>query len=208
MIYFIGAGPGAADLITLRGMRLLQAASLVIYAGSLVNPELLDYCPASCEKLNSASMTLEQVVSALKAHRDDETVIRLHTGDPSFYGAVREQMDLLDREGLAYEVVLERRPQCAVSREEGRRTASATWEAWSGDSCIRNTLCFRQSQESSHTESKLSHIETKLYITLGHTLFSLLRCGYFLHNKVCNSGDEFQNLHVTGVFSNEMESYM
>ena len=105
MIYFIGAGPGAADLITLRGTRLLQAASLVIYAGSLVNPELLDYCPASCEKLNSASMTLEQVVSALKAHRDDETVVRLHTGDPSFYGAVREQMDLLDREGLAYEVV-------------------------------------------------------------------------------------------------------
>ena len=105
MIYFIGAGPGAADLITLRGMRLLQAASLVIYAGSLVNPELLDYCPASCEKLNSASMTLEQVISALKAHRDDETVVRLHTGDPSFYGAVREQMDLLDREGLAYEVV-------------------------------------------------------------------------------------------------------
>ncbi len=105
MIYFIGAGPGAADLITLRGMRLLQKASLVIYAGSLVNPELLDYCPGNCEKLNSASLTLEQVVSALKEHRDEETVVRLHTGDPAFYGAVREQMELLDREGLAYEIV-------------------------------------------------------------------------------------------------------
>ena len=105
MIYFIGAGPGAADLITLRGMRLLQKASLVIYAGSLVNPELLDYCPGNCEKLNSASMTLEQVIAALKAHREDEIVVRLHTGDPAFYGAVREQMDLLDREGLAYTIV-------------------------------------------------------------------------------------------------------
>ena len=105
MIYFIGAGPGAADLITLRGMRLLQKASLVIYAGSLVNPELLDYCPENCEKLNSASMTLEEVISALKAHRNEETVVRLHTGDPAFYGAIREQMELLGRENLAYEIV-------------------------------------------------------------------------------------------------------
>ena len=73
---------------------------------------------------------------------------------------------------------------------------------------LTNILCFRQSQESSHIESKLSHIEAKFYIILGHTLLSLLRCGYFLHNKVCNSGDEFQNLHVTGVFSNEMKSCM
>ena len=105
MIYFIGAGPGATDLITVRGMRLLQKASLVIYAGSLVNPELLDFCPAGCKKLNSASMTLEEVFAALKAHREEETVIRLHTGDPAFYGAIREQMDLLDHEGLAYEIV-------------------------------------------------------------------------------------------------------
>lgn len=105
MIYFIGAGPGATDLITVRGMRLLQKAELVIYAGSLVNPELLELCPAGCEILNSASMTLEEVIAALKAHRNGETVIRLHTGDPAFYGAIREQMDLLDREGIAYEVV-------------------------------------------------------------------------------------------------------
>ena len=105
MIYFIGAGPGAADLVTVRGMRLLQKAGLVIYTGSLVNPELLDFCPAGCEKLNSASMTLEEVMDAFIRRRQEETVVRLHTGDPAFYGAIREQMDLLDREGLAYEIV-------------------------------------------------------------------------------------------------------
>ena len=105
MIYFIGAGPGAADLITLRGMRLLEKASLVIYAGSLVNPELLECCSTNCEKLNSASMTLEEVISALNARRQDETVVRLHTGDPSLYGAIREQMDALDRLDIAYEIV-------------------------------------------------------------------------------------------------------
>ena len=105
MIYFIGAGPGAPDLITVRGMRLLQKAELVIYAGSLVNPELLELCPAGCEILDSASMTLEEVIAALKRYRDGGTVVRLHTGDPAFYGAIREQMDLLDREGIEYEVV-------------------------------------------------------------------------------------------------------
>ena len=78
----------------------------------------------------------------------------------------------------------------------------------SGDFCITNILCFKQGQESSHIESKLSHIETKFYITLGHILLSIWRCGYCIHNKVCNSGDEFQNLHVIGVFSNEMDSCM
>lgn len=105
MIYFIGAGPGAVDLITVRGMKLLGKASLVIYAGSLVNPELLTYCRVDAEILNSASMTLEQVVEALRAHAADEVVVRLHTGDPSLYGAIREQMDALDALGLAYEIV-------------------------------------------------------------------------------------------------------
>ena len=82
MIYFIGAGPGAADLITVRGMKLLEKASLVVYAGSLVNPELLSYCPASCAVMNSASMTLEEVISALTERPTEETVVRLHTGDP------------------------------------------------------------------------------------------------------------------------------
>ena len=105
MIYFIGAGPGAPDLITLRGMRLLQKARLVIYAGSLVNPELLDFCPADCVKMNSASMTLEEVISALRAADPSQVTVRLHTGDPSVYGAIREQMDALDALGLAYETV-------------------------------------------------------------------------------------------------------
>ncbi len=105
MIYFIGAGPGAADLITVRGMKLLEKASLVVYAGSLVNPALLDYCPETCETLNSASMTLEEVISAMTSRGREETVVRLHTGDPSIYGAVREQMDELDRLGYDYEIV-------------------------------------------------------------------------------------------------------
>ncbi|MBQ9197829.1 MAG: precorrin-4 C(11)-methyltransferase [Clostridia bacterium] len=105
MIYFIGAGPGAVDLITVRGMRLLQRASLVIYAGSLVNPELLDMCPADCVKMNSASMTLEQVIAALRAADPEQVTVRLHTGDPSIYGAVREQMEALDALGLSYEAV-------------------------------------------------------------------------------------------------------
>ena len=105
MIYFIGAGPGAKDLITVRGMRLLQQAKLVIYAGSLVNPELLEYCAPDCRVLNSASMTLEQVIAAFREADPQAVTVRLHTGDPSIYGAIREQMDALDALGLAYEVV-------------------------------------------------------------------------------------------------------
>ena len=105
MIYFIGAGPGAADLITVRGAEILRRADRVIYAGSLVNPELLDYCPEGCDKLNSASMTLEEVMEAMCACPAEQTVVRLHTGDPSIYGAIREQMDELDRRSMAYEIV-------------------------------------------------------------------------------------------------------
>lgn len=104
MIYFIGAGPGAPDLITVRGMKLLQKADVVIYAGSLVNPELLDLCRQGTIILNSASMTLEEVIDAMAAH-PDKTIVRLHTGDPSLYGAIREQMDALDTLDLPYEIV-------------------------------------------------------------------------------------------------------
>jgi precorrin-4 C11-methyltransferase len=105
MIYFIGAGPGAVDLITVRGMEIMKHADLVIYAGSLVNPELLDYCTPQCARMNSASMALEQVIDAMIACPKEQTVVRLHTGDPSVYGAIREQMDELDRLGYDYEVV-------------------------------------------------------------------------------------------------------
>ena len=104
MIHFIGAGPGAPDLITLRGVELLKRAGVVIYAGSLVNPALLGLCPAGCSVYNSAEMTLEQVLDVMEqaAARGLE-VVRLHTGDPCLYGAVREQMDALDRLGLPWD---------------------------------------------------------------------------------------------------------
>ena len=105
MIYFIGAGPGATDLITVRGMRLLQKADVVIYAGSLVNLELLDYCRPETTIYNSASMTLEQTVATMRDAPEGATVVRLHTGDPCLYGAIAEQMRELDKLGLAYEVV-------------------------------------------------------------------------------------------------------
>lgn len=106
MIYFVGAGPGAVDLITIRGKALLEQADVVIYAGSLVNPELLNVTKKECSIYNSAQMTLEEVIAAMvPAARDGKLVVRLHTGDPSIYGAIREQMDLLDSEGISYEVV-------------------------------------------------------------------------------------------------------
>lgn len=104
MIYFVGAGCGAADLITVRGMRLLEKADVIIYAGSLVNPELLDYTKKACKIHNSAKMTLDEVLSVmLQAEKENLITVRLHTGDQSIYGAVREQMDALDEKGIAYE---------------------------------------------------------------------------------------------------------
>lgn len=106
MIYFIGAGPGAVDLITMRGHKLLTSADVIVYAGSLVNPELLSYKKDSCEVYNSAQMTLEEVIAVmLPANKEGKLVVRLHTGDPSIYGAIREQMDILDAEKVSYEVV-------------------------------------------------------------------------------------------------------
>ena len=105
MIHFVGAGCGAPDLITLRGKRLLEEADVIIYAGSLVNPELLSWKKESCTVFNSAKMTLEEVFTVmLEAEKENKTTVRLHTGDPSIYGAVREQMDLLDEEGIEYDV--------------------------------------------------------------------------------------------------------
>lgn len=103
MVHFVGAGPGAVDLITVRGQRLLSEADVVIYAGSLVNPELLSGVKEGCRIYNSAYMTLEEVTGVMEeAERDGLMTVRLHTGDPCLYGAVREQMDILDRQGIAY----------------------------------------------------------------------------------------------------------
>ena len=105
MVHFVGAGSGAADLITVRGARLLGEADVVIYAGSLVNPELLRYAKNGCEIHNSAEMTLEQVLDVVKrAEAAGKTTVRLHTGDSSIYGAVREQFDQLEKLGIAYDV--------------------------------------------------------------------------------------------------------
>lgn len=108
MIYFVGAGPGDIELITVKGQRLLKTADLVIYAGSLVNPALLNECKEECIILDSAMMTLEEVIKAMVEEEmkgEDRVVVRLHTGDPSIYGAIREQMDLLDERTLKYEVI-------------------------------------------------------------------------------------------------------
>lgn len=106
MIHFVGAGPGAEDLITLRGAELLDKADVVIYAGSLVNPGLLARCKDGVEVHNSATMTLEEVIAVMKRCEELEMMcVRLHTGDPSLYGAHREQMDELDKLGIEYEVV-------------------------------------------------------------------------------------------------------
>ena len=104
MVHFVGAGPGAPDLITLRGAELLRGADCVIYAGSLVNPALLGLAKAGCAIYNSAEMTLEQVLAVMRQmEAEHKTTVRLHTGDPCLYGAIREQMDALDADGIAYD---------------------------------------------------------------------------------------------------------
>ena len=104
MIRFVGAGCGAEDLITVRGQRLLSEADVIIYAGSLVNPKLLDVKKESAVVYNSAEMTLEEVLSVMfDAEEKGLTTVRLHTGDPCLFGAIREQMDALDRKGIAYD---------------------------------------------------------------------------------------------------------
>ncbi len=105
MVHFVGAGSGAADLITVRGVKLLGEADMVIYAGSLVNPALLDYTKPGCEIHDSAKLTLEEVIALIeKAEAAGKTTVRLHTGDSSIYGAVREQFDELEKRGIAYDV--------------------------------------------------------------------------------------------------------
>ena len=105
MVHFVGAGSGAVDLITVRGAKLLREADVIIYAGSLVNPELLKYAKPECEIHDSAKLTLEQVIDIIKAaEAAGKTTVRLHTGDSSIYGAVREQFDELEKLGIDYDV--------------------------------------------------------------------------------------------------------
>ena len=104
MIHFVGAGPGSPDLITVRGKQYLEEADVIIYAGSLVNPQLLEYSKDVCTIHNSAKMTLEEVIAVMeRAEAEGKMTVRLHTGDPCIYGAIREQMDILDEKGIAYD---------------------------------------------------------------------------------------------------------
>ena len=104
MVHFVGAGPGAPDLITVRGQRLLGEADVIIYAGSLVNPALLENKKKGCIVHDSSKMTLEEVTGVMReAEKKGLTTVRLHTGDPCIYGAVREQMDLLEKDGIPYD---------------------------------------------------------------------------------------------------------
>ena len=105
MVHIVGAGAGDPELITVRGQRLLQEADVVIYAGSLVNPALLDNCRADAKIYNSATMTLDEVLQVIyDAEKASLTTVRLHTGDPSLYGATAEQMDALKKRGIDYDV--------------------------------------------------------------------------------------------------------
>lgn len=103
MVHFVGAGSGAADLITMRGHRLLGEADIIIYAGSLVNEELLEYAKSDCEIHNSAKMDLDQVLEVIIKNKE-KNIVRLHTGDPSIFGAIREQMDLLEAADIPFDV--------------------------------------------------------------------------------------------------------
>ena len=105
MIHFVGAGSGAPDLITIRGKNYLEQADVIIYAGSLVNPALLDYAKPGCEIFNSATMTLEEVIAQMeRAEKENKMTVRLHTGDPCLYGAIREQMDRLKERKIDFDV--------------------------------------------------------------------------------------------------------
>ena len=105
MVKIVGAGPGAKDLITVRGMRMLNEADVIIYAGSLVNEELLEYAKKDCEIYNSAYMNLREVIDVIvKAEGEGKNIVRLHTGDPSLYGAIREQIEELAKYGITCEI--------------------------------------------------------------------------------------------------------
>ncbi len=106
MVSFIGAGPGDPELLTVKGKRLIDSADVIIYAGSLVNPEVLSDAKKDADIYNSAGMTLEEVLAVMKeGEAAGKKVVRVHTGDPAIYGAHREQMDALDKMGISYEVI-------------------------------------------------------------------------------------------------------
>ncbi|MBV7275255.1 precorrin-4 C(11)-methyltransferase [Clostridiaceae bacterium UIB06] len=106
VVYFIGAGPGDPDLITVKGRKIISEADVIIFAGSLVSKEHFEYCKENVEIHDSASMTLQQVIDVIvKSYKENKKIVRLHTGDPAIYGAIKEQMDELEKFDIPYEVV-------------------------------------------------------------------------------------------------------
>jgi len=106
MVHIVGAGPGDAELITLKALKLIQNTDVIIYAGSLINTKILEYCSNKCELYDSASMTLDEVIEKINVfNAKNKDIVRLHSGDPSIFGAIREQMDRMDRLNIKYEVV-------------------------------------------------------------------------------------------------------
>lgn len=104
MVYIVGAGSGDVELITVKGLKRVKEADIIIYAGSLVNPEILKEAKENCEIHNSAYMNLEEVIEVIKrGHSEGKNIVRLHTGDPSIYGAIREQMDILRENNIPFE---------------------------------------------------------------------------------------------------------
>ncbi|MDA3624326.1 precorrin-4 C(11)-methyltransferase [Saccharopolyspora sp. WRP15-2] len=105
-VRFVGAGPGAADLITVRGRDVIASSPVCLYAGSLVPDELLEHCPADAKLVDTAKLTLDDILAEMSAaHEAGLDVARLHSGDPSVFSAVAEQMRRLDAAGIPYEVV-------------------------------------------------------------------------------------------------------
>ncbi len=105
-VYFIGAGPGDPELITVKGKKIIEMSGYCIYAGSLVNPDILKYCSKDTRIYDSASMTLDEIINIIEeAKKDNKDVARVHTGDPSIYGAIQEQMSELDKREIDYEVI-------------------------------------------------------------------------------------------------------
>jgi precorrin-4/cobalt-precorrin-4 C11-methyltransferase len=105
-VYFIGAGPGDPELLTLKALRIIQESPYCIYAGSLINPQILQYTPPGAKLVDSAQMTLEEIIEVIKeAWEQDKEVARLHSGDPFIYGAIQEQLQQLEVLGIAYEII-------------------------------------------------------------------------------------------------------
>ena len=105
-VYFIGVGPGDPELLTLKAVKIIKKSGYCIYAGSLINKTILKYAPRNAKLLDSAKMTLEEIINVMDtAHRKGIDVARLHSGDPSIYGAIQEQIESLDKKGIEYEIV-------------------------------------------------------------------------------------------------------